>query len=81
MGDGGAGWGNPERNETTITRITARTGVPLTVVIVENLLFPAVRHNQAVRRSEFSKNRGMGNPGIATGRKSIYKWLRGIRGQ
>ena len=36
---------------------------------------------QAVRRSEFSKYRGTGNPGDATGRKSIYRCLRGIRGQ
>jgi antitoxin PrlF len=37
---------------------------------------------RAVRsRSAFSKYRGIGNPGIATGRKSIDKWLRGIRGQ
>ena len=37
---------------------------------------------RAVRsRSEFSKYRGIGNPGIATGRNSIDKWLRGIRGQ
>ena len=37
---------------------------------------------RAVRsRSAFSKCRGIGNPGIAKGRKSIDKWLRGIRGR
>ena len=31
--------------------------------------------------SAFSKYRGIGNPGISSGRKSIRKWLRGMRGQ
>ena len=30
-------------------------------------------------RSAFSKYRGIGTPGIASGRKSIEKWLRGMR--
>ena len=40
-----------------------------------------VRVRPVRSRSAFSKYRGIGNPGIATGRKSIDKWLRGIRGQ
>ena len=40
-----------------------------------------VRVRPVRSKSEFSKYRGIGNPGIATGRKSIGKWLRGIRGQ
>lgn len=31
--------------------------------------------------SAFSKYRGIGNPEISSGRKSIRKWLRGMRGQ
>jgi len=31
-------------------------------------------------RSAFSKYRGIGNPGIGSGRKGISRWLREIRG-
>jgi len=31
-------------------------------------------------KSAFSKYRGIGNPEIPSGRKSITKWLRGMRG-
>lgn len=31
-------------------------------------------------RSSFSKYRGIGNPGIAPGRKAIARWLRELRG-
>jgi AbrB family looped-hinge helix DNA binding protein len=37
---------------------------------------------RAVRtQSSFAKYRGIGNPGIGSGRKSIGSWLRGLRGQ
>ena len=32
-------------------------------------------------QSTFSKYRGIGNPGIGSGRKSIARWLREMRGQ
>jgi antitoxin PrlF len=32
-------------------------------------------------QSAFSKYRGIGNPGIGSGRKSIARWLREMRGQ
>lgn len=51
----------------------------------DKLLFESdgkvVRVRPIRRRSAFSKFRGIGNPGIATGRKSIERWLRGMRGQ
>ena len=51
----------------------------------DKLLFESdgkgVRVRPVRSRSAFSKYRGIGNPGIATGRKSIDKWLRGMRGQ
>lgn len=40
-----------------------------------------IRVRPVRRRSAFSKYRGIGNPGIGTGRKSIQKWLRGMRGE
>ena len=51
----------------------------------DKLLFESdgkgVRVRPVLRRSAFSKYRGIGNSGIATCRKSIDKWLRGMRGQ
>jgi antitoxin PrlF len=51
----------------------------------DKLLFESDGRGVRVRpvrsQSAFSKYRGIGNPGIATGRKSIEKWLRGMRGQ
>jgi hypothetical protein len=32
-------------------------------------------------KSAFSKYRGIGNPGIGSGRKHINLWLRGFHGQ
>jgi len=31
--------------------------------------------------SPFEKYRGIGNPGIGTGRKAIIKWIRDLRGE
>ena len=51
----------------------------------DKLLFESdgkgVRVRPVRSESAFSKYRGIGNPGIAAGRKSIGKWLRGMRGQ
>jgi antitoxin PrlF len=39
-------------------------------------------HVRPIRsKSTFSKYRGIGNPEIGTGRKSISRWLRELRGQ
>jgi AbrB family looped-hinge helix DNA binding protein len=35
----------------------------------------------ARRRSNFSKYRGIGTPGISAGREGIAKWLRELRGE
>ncbi|HEY2120471.1 MAG TPA: AbrB/MazE/SpoVT family DNA-binding domain-containing protein [Candidatus Acidoferrum sp.] len=40
-----------------------------------------VRVRPVRKKSEFSKYRGIGNPGIASGKKSIARWLRGLRGE
>ena len=32
-------------------------------------------------RSPFSRFRGIGNPGIPSGRRAIVRWLRGLRNQ
>jgi AbrB family looped-hinge helix DNA binding protein len=51
----------------------------------DKLLFESdgkgVRVRPVRSQSAFSKYRAIGNPGIATGRKSIEKWLRGMRGE
>ena len=39
-------------------------------------------HVRPVRvKSPFAKYRGIGNPGIASGRKAIVQWVRRLRGQ
>ena len=40
-----------------------------------------VRVRPVRTKSTFSKYRGIGNPGIPSGRAKISKWLRGMRGQ
>lgn len=51
----------------------------------DKLLFESDGQGMRVRpiknRSAFSKYRGIGNPDIASGRKSIGKWLREMRGE
>ena len=51
----------------------------------DKLLFESDGKGMRVRpiknRSAFSKYRGIGNPDIPSGKKSIEKWLRGIRGE
>jgi antitoxin PrlF len=40
-----------------------------------------VRVRPVRTQSTFSKYRGIGNPGIGSGRKNISRWLREIRGE
>jgi antitoxin PrlF len=51
----------------------------------DKLLFESDGKGMRVRpvrsTSAFSKYRGIGNPEISSGRKSITKWLRTMRGQ
>jgi len=51
----------------------------------DKLLFESdgkgIRVRPVRSKSAFSKYRGIGNPRIASGRKSIAKWVRGMRGE
>ncbi|MFZ0288443.1 MAG: AbrB/MazE/SpoVT family DNA-binding domain-containing protein [Candidatus Sulfotelmatobacter sp.] len=51
----------------------------------DRLLFESDGKDIRVRpvrsKSTFSKYRGIGNPEIGSGRRSIRRWLRGLRGQ
>jgi AbrB family looped-hinge helix DNA binding protein len=51
----------------------------------DKLLFESdgkgIRVRPVRSKSAFSKYRGIGNDGIPSGRKSITRWLRGMRGQ
>ena len=51
----------------------------------DKLLFESDSQGIRIRplrsKSAFSKYRGIGNAGIPSGRKSIRKWLRGMRGE
>lgn len=51
----------------------------------DRLLFESDGKSVRVRpvrsKSAFSKYRGIGNPGIGSGRKSIGRWLRTLRGR
>jgi antitoxin PrlF len=51
----------------------------------DRLLFESDGRGIRVRpvrsKSTFSKYRGIGNPGIRSGRKSISRWLRELRGR
>ena len=40
-----------------------------------------VRVRPVRKKSGFSKYRGIGNPGIGSGKKSIARWMRGLRGK
>jgi len=40
-----------------------------------------VRVRPVHSENTFAKYRGIGNPGISSGRKGISRWLRGIRGE
>ena len=51
----------------------------------DRLLFESDSKGIRVRpvrsKSAFAKYRGIGNPGIGSGRKSIGRWLRSLRGR
>lgn len=51
----------------------------------DRLVFESVGQEVRLRavktKSAFSKYRGIGNPGIGSGRKNIGIWLRGQRGE
>ena len=51
----------------------------------DRLLFESdgkgVRVRPVRSKSAFSKSRGIGNPGIRSGKKNIRRWLREMRGQ
>jgi AbrB family looped-hinge helix DNA binding protein len=51
----------------------------------DRLVFESVGQDVLVRalktKSSFHKYRGIGNPGIGSGRKNISMWLRKLRGQ
>ena len=51
----------------------------------DGLLFESDRTGVRVRplraRSPFEKCRGIGNPGIASGRRAVLRWVRQLRGQ
>jgi AbrB family looped-hinge helix DNA binding protein len=51
----------------------------------DRLLFESdgkgVRIRPVRSKSAFSKYRGIGNPGIRSGKKNILRWLREMRGQ
>jgi AbrB family looped-hinge helix DNA binding protein len=51
----------------------------------DRLLFESdgkgVRVRPVRSKSAFSKYRGIGNPGIRSGKKNIRRWLREMRGQ
>ncbi len=51
----------------------------------DRLLFETGRSGVRVRRlrmeSPFSKYRGIGNPGLPSGRQGVSRWLRRLRGE
>jgi len=78
------------QKQATITskgRITVPLEVRrvLRVRIGDKLLFESdgkeVRVRPIRKRAAFSKYRGVGNPGISSGGRSIGKWLREMRGE
>lgn len=70
------------KGQVTVPREVRRV---LGVRTGDKLLFESdgkgIRVRPVRSRSSFSKYRGIGNPEISSGRKSIRKWLRGMRGQ
>ena len=70
------------KGQITVPRDIRRT---LGVRPGDRLLFESdgsgVRIRPLRAKSPFEKYRGIGNPGIPSGRKAVRQWLRGLRGQ
>ena len=70
------------KGQTTVPRDVRRA---LGVEAGDRLVFESIGDEVRVRaiktKSAFPKYRGIGNPGIGSGRSSICLWLRGVRGQ
>jgi antitoxin PrlF len=69
------------KGQITVPREVRRI---LGVRVGDRLLFESdgkgIRVRPVRSRSSFSKYRGIGNPGIGSGRRSIARWLRELRG-
>ena len=70
------------KGQITVPRDVRRA---LGVQAGDHLVFESIGADVIVRalraKSAFSKYRGIGNPGVGSGRKHINLWLRGFRGQ
>ena len=70
------------KGQITVPREVRRV---LGVKAGDRLLFESdekgIRLRPVRTRSAFSRYRGIGTPGIASGRKAINKWLREMRGE
>ena len=70
------------KGQITVPRDVRRA---LGVQAGDHLVFESIGADVIVRalktKSAFSKYRGIGNPGIGSGRKNIGIWLRGLRGE
>jgi AbrB family looped-hinge helix DNA binding protein len=70
------------KGQITVPREVRRI---LGVRVGDRLLFESdgkgIRVRPVRNQSTFSKYRGIGNPEIGSGRKSISRWLRELRGQ
>jgi len=70
------------KGQITVPRDVRRT---LGVGPGDRLLFESDSEGVRVRpvraRSPFEKYRGIGNPGVPSGRKAVRQWVRQLRGQ
>ncbi len=70
------------KGQITVPREVRRT---LGVRPGDRLLFESDRAGVRVRpvrtKSPFEKYRGIGNPGIPSGRKAVRRWIRELRGR
>ena len=70
------------KGQITLPRDIRRT---LGVQAGDQVLFESDRSGVRVRPvragSPFEKYRGIGNPGIPSGRKAVRRWIRELRGQ
>ena len=69
------------KGQITVPREVRRA---LGVQAGDHLVFESISDEVRVRalktKSAFSTYRGIGNPGIGSGRRNISLWLRGLRG-